>query len=333
MTDHNTQPVLSVKNLGVSFRQPDGSWRAVTHGVSLTIEPGRSLALVGESGCGKSVTALAILRLLPGSARIDNGRVMLDSADGTVDLRELPPAGMRRVRGRDVAIIFQEPRSSLNPVMRIGEQVIEAVRLHRSCSRSEAKRAAMDLLADAEIPSDRFAAYPHELSGGLCQRVMIAMALAQRPRLLIADEPTTALDVTTQARILSLLDNLRTRHGMALLLITHDLGIVAQHADEASVMYAGRIVEHAPTPELFANPLHPYTRGLLACLPRLDRRVDRLDTVDRVLADPASVAPLPPPPPRSGEIPWWPTATGEPNLVEIGPNHRIAVRQTHPART
>ena len=329
MTNQSTQPVLNAKDLGVSFRRPDGSWRPVTHGVTLAIEPGRSLALVGESGCGKSVTALAILRLLPSSARIDNGTVMLDSAHGTVDLRQLPPTRMRRIRGRDVAIIFQEPRSSLNPVMRIGEQVVEAVRLHRTCSRSEAKRTALNLLADAEIPGDRFAAYPHELSGGLCQRVMIAMALAQRPRLLIADEPTTALDVTTQARILSLLDDLRSRHGMALLLITHDLGIVAQHADEASVMYAGRIVEHATTPELFAHPLHPYTRGLLACLPRLDRRVDRLDTVDRVLTDPASFKPLP----SSGDIPWWPTATGEPRLIEIGPSHRIAVRQVHPART
>ena len=249
--------LLDVQGLEVAF----GS-TSVVHGISFGIAPGESLALVGESGCGKSVTALAIMRLLPPAARLVHGRVMFEGTD----LATLPARALRDIRGRRMTLIMQEPMTSLNPVLTVGAQIIEVIRRHESVSRAAARRRTAELLDLVGIPEPgrRLDDFPHNFSGGMRQRVMIAMAVACGPRLLIADEPTTALDVTIQAQVLDLLDSLRRQLGMALLLITHDLGVVAQWADRVAVMYAGRIAEQAPVSAFFAHPRHPYSRGLLA---------------------------------------------------------------------
>jgi len=258
--------LLEIDDLVTVFATRGGESAAVD-GISLTLDAGKTLGLVGESGCGKTVTALTILRLLPPSARVVHGSIGFDG----VNLLTLSEAEIRKIRGKDIAMIFQEPMASLNPVFTIGDQVGEGLRVHEGLSKQQARRRAIDLLDLVEIPdaASRIDAYPHQLSGGMRQRVTIAMALACKPRLLIADEPTTALDVTIQAQILDLLANLQRRFGMALLLVTHDLGVVAERADDAAIMYAGRIVEYGPVTALFATPHHPYTRGLLRSLPRL----------------------------------------------------------------
>ena len=266
-----TQPILSVRDLKVSFRV-EGQWRPVVHGVSFEIGPRETVALVGESGSGKSVTALSCMRLTaPGSSRIE-GRVLLEGRD----LLALPESDMREVRGNDIAMIFQEPMTSLNPVLTVGFQIAEALRLHRGLSRAEAEAEVVRLLDKVRIPAarSRLHDYPHRFSGGMRQRVMIAMALACRPRLLIADEPTTALDVTIQAQILDLMRDLKRRVGAAIVIITHDLGVVAEVASRVVVMYAGRKVEEAPVAELFRAPLHPYTQGLIGAVPKLGSSLD-----------------------------------------------------------
>jgi peptide/nickel transport system ATP-binding protein/oligopeptide transport system ATP-binding protein len=243
----------------------DGGRAAVVDGVSLAVSPGEVLALVGESGCGKSMTALSILRLVPKPGRIEAGRIRL----GARDVTALPVAEMRQVRGAEAAMIFQEPMTSLNPVQRVGAQVVEAIRLHERIGADEARRRTIALFGRVGIPDAeaRFDAHPHQLSGGLKQRVMIAMALAMRPKLLIADEPTTALDVTIQAQILDLLREIRDRDRTAILLITHDLGVVNELADRIAVMYAGQLVEEGTREDLLGRPRHPYTQGLLASVP------------------------------------------------------------------
>jgi oligopeptide/dipeptide ABC transporter ATP-binding protein len=258
--------LLRVDELRTTVVTPAGE-HALVEGLSFDVPPASTVALVGESGCGKSVTALSILRLLPPGLRVAAGRILLEETD----LLTLSEAQMRRVRGRRIAMIFQEPLTCLNPVLTAGEQVAEVLRVHGRVSRRSARVGAVEALRQVGIPDPaRLArAYPHELSGGMRQRVMIAMALVCRPALLIADEPTTALDVTVQAQILELLADLRQRSGMAMLLITHDLGLVANCADLACIMYAGRIVEQAPVERLFANPQHPYTQALLKCTPRV----------------------------------------------------------------
>jgi oligopeptide/dipeptide ABC transporter ATP-binding protein len=266
--------LLDVRDLRVSF--PDGAGRIhPVDGVSFTIERGKTLALVGESGCGKSLTSLALLRLIPPPGRIDDGSSV--TLDGT-DLLSLKPDALRAVRGRRIAMIFQDPMTSLNPVFRIGDQITEVMHAHFKMSKQDAREQAVLLLQEVGIPDpdERLRAYPHQLSGGMRQRVMIAIALAGQPELLIADEPTTALDVTVQAQILELLDHLRRTRDMAMLLITHDLGIVAGRADHVAVMYAGQLIETAPTRELFDRPSHPYTQGLFASVPRLSGPVGRL---------------------------------------------------------
>ncbi len=260
---------LEVENLRSYFFTRSGLVKAVDD-VSFSIDSGQTLALVGESGCGKSMTALSLLRLLPEPGRIVQGEIRLDGRD----LLRLPDLEMRRIRGNQISMIFQEPMTSLNPVLRIGEQIAEVLRLHRGLSTQEALNEAAELLTLVGIsdPKRRLNNYPHQLSGGQRQRVMIAIALACDPQLLIADEPTTALDVTIQAQIMDLLASLKQERQMATLLISHDLGVVASNADRVAVMYAGQIVELAEVKQLFDNPLHPYTQGLLKCIPRLGRK-------------------------------------------------------------
>jgi oligopeptide transport system ATP-binding protein len=260
--------LLSVEDLVVRFRTRDGTIHAV-NGVSFDLEEGERLGLVGESGCGKSVTNLAIIRLLPKPAgRLEAGRVVFDS----IDLAGLSEADLRELRGRDIAMIFQDPMTSLNPVLTIEEQLVETITAHRKVSKADARARAVELLAMVGIPSpdSRLRDYPHQFSGGMRQRVMIAIALALEPKLLIADEPTTALDVTIQAQVLDLLRNLTTDRKTALVLITHDLGVVAGMTQRINVMYAGYIVEAATTAEVFAQPSHPYTVGLLHSIPKIN---------------------------------------------------------------
>ena len=280
------EPLLTVNSLRVYFDTPEGIARAVD-GVSFTVAAGETVGLVGESGCGKSVTALALLRLVPPPGRIEPGsRIQFAGKD----LATLPVEALRQLRGNRLAMIFQEPMTALNPVLTVGDQVAEVVRVHTSASRSEAWERAVKMLAQVGIadPAARAKQYPHELSGGMRQRVMIAMALILEPQLVIADEPTTALDVTIQAQILELLREMRDRTGLALLLITHDLGVVAEMASRVIVMYAGEIVEEAPVNALFENPSHPYTEGLLAAIPRLGEEIDRLKTIRGTVPPPTA---------------------------------------------
>ena len=276
--------LLEVDGLRTSFSVEAGEFLAVD-GVSFALEAGRTLGLVGESGCGKSVTALSIMGLVPSPAgRIAGGEIRFDG----VDLCRLSAAQLRELRGDRISMIFQEPMTSLNPAFTIGEQIVEGIMRHRPLSREAAKARTIELLRHVQIPSAerRFDDYPHRLSGGMRQRAMIAMALACEPKLLIADEPTTALDVTIQAQILDLMRALREETGAAIILITHDLGVVAELADEVAVMYAGRIVEHATVGALFAQPQHPYTVGLLGSIPRLDLEQERLPAIEGLVPNP-----------------------------------------------
>jgi len=277
-------PLLEVLNLETHFATGGGVFKAVD-GISFNLKRGETLGLVGESGCGKSVTSLSIMRLVPSPpGRIAGGQVKLSGRD----LLKLSPAEMRAVRGADIAMIFQEPMTSLNPVQPIGQQIAESILLHRTSTEAEARARAIELLRLVRIPSpeQRVDDYPHQLSGGMRQRVMIAMALACDPQVLIADEPTTALDVTIQAQILELLRELRERLGMAIILITHDLGVVAELADRVAVMYAGRIVEEAPVEALFGDPQHPYTLGLLASIPGAAGDDEELTAIEGVVPSP-----------------------------------------------
>jgi len=279
-----SSPVLHIRDLVTAFPSEQGRV-PVVDGVSLEVDEGEVLALVGESGCGKSMTALSAMRLVPKPGRIESGVIEL----GGRDVLELPVEEMRGVRGSDVAMIFQEPMTSLNPVQRVGQQVVEAIRLHEKVGFDEARRRTIDLFDRVRIPdpAERFSAYPHQLSGGLKQRVMIAMAVSMKPRLLIADEPTTALDVTIQAQILELLRELQQDLGTAILLITHDLGVVNELADRIAVMYAGRLVEEGTRVEVLAHARHPYTIGLLRSVPARGTRHVPLAEIPGVVPPPS----------------------------------------------
>lgn len=282
-------PVLSVANLTTSF-QSDGKWRPVVRNVSFDVAPGETVAIVGESGSGKSVTSLSIMRLLQKDKSRIEGRIML----GGKDILALPESQMRAVRGNDVAMIFQEPMTSLNPLFTVGQQISEALLCHSSMSRSEAKAETIRLLEKVRIPAakSRFDEYPHRFSGGMRQRVMIAMALACKPKLLIADEPTTALDVTIQAQILKLMNDLKREHGTSILFITHDLGVIAQMADDVAVMYCGQVVEMAPAKTVFTDCefSHPYTEGLMVSIPRLDTPAGvRLESIPGAVPHPLNL--------------------------------------------
>jgi len=279
-----TSPLLEIENLSTFFHTEDNIVKSVRN-VDLAIHKGETLALVGESGCGKSVTALSVMRLIPTPpGRFESGRILFKGQD----LLQTSKAEMQNIRGNEISMIFQEPMTSLNPIFTIGNQIMEAIRLHQDKTESQARELALQVLRQVAIPSpeSRIDQYPHELSGGMKQRVMIAMAIVCRPALLIADEPTTALDVTIQAQILELLDQLRKETQMAILLITHNLGIVAQYADRVAVMYSGKVVESAPVEELFSSPVHPYTRGLLNSLPK-DSPSTKLETIPGSVPHPA----------------------------------------------
>ena len=280
MVADNTIPLLSVRNLKTYFPQDEGTVKAVD-GASFELYPGRTLGIVGESGCGKSITARSILRIIDRPGRIVEGQILFrrqkdapaSDMQAMVDLAQLEPSGedIRAIRGAEIALIFQEPMSSFSPVHTIGNQIIEAILLHQHVGKREARARALEMLRRVGIPlpEQRLDAYAYQLSGGLRQRAMIAMALSCNPSLLIADEPTTALDVTTQAQILDLMRHLQHEYGMAIMLITHDLGVIAEIADDVAVMYLGRVVEQAPVEEIFYAPKHPYTQALLSSIPHI----------------------------------------------------------------
>ncbi|MBP7065442.1 ABC transporter ATP-binding protein [Ferrovibrio sp.] len=313
--------LLEVDNLHTYFRVDGGEFRAV-EGVSFQVEAGRTLGIVGESGCGKSVTSLSVMGLLAKPAgRVAEGSIRFDG----IDLLNLPDAALRDLRGNRLAMIFQEPMTSLNPAFTIGDQIIEGLRRHKQLGPAEARAQAIAMLRKVRIPApeQRIDDYPHKLSGGMRQRAMIAMALACGPQLLIADEPTTALDVTVQAQILDLLRDLQRDTGTAILLISHDMGVIAEMADKVAVMYAGRVVEEAPVAALFEAPQHPYTIGLLGSIPRLDSEQERLAAIEGSVPDPMA------PPPGCRFAPRCPFAEAEcqgvaPPLREIAADHRVA---------
>jgi oligopeptide/dipeptide ABC transporter ATP-binding protein len=294
------QPILRVQNLQVHFPYRDGVVCAVDD-VSFSLARGGTLGVVGESGSGKSMTALAILRLIQPPGRITGGEIWYaaggsQGGETPTNLLEVSERGMRQIRGAEVAMIFQEPMTALNPVLTVGEQIREGIEAHEAISRREANNRTVEILRAVSMPSaeQRMKEYPHQLSGGLRQRAMIAMALALRPKLLIADEPTTALDVTIQAQILDLLVRLKEEFHLSLLMISHDLGVIAQVADEVAVMYAGKIVEFAPAVEIFNNPLHPYTQGLLKSIPRWadsGKMARRLESIPGAVPDPRRLPP------------------------------------------
>ncbi|MEQ9643871.1 MAG: ABC transporter ATP-binding protein [Sandaracinaceae bacterium] len=280
-----SEPLLRVENLVTAFHTDEGSVRAVDD-VSFTVEDGQTLGIVGESGCGKSVTSLSVMRIVPDPPGvIERGRIVFQGRD----LLKISEREMRALRGERISMIFLEPMTSLNPVHRVGKQISETLRVHRGMSRRDARKRAIELLDLVGIPApaERVDSYPHELSGGMRQRVVIAMALACDPTLLIADEPTTALDVTIQAQILELLQKLKDEMGMSIIFITHDLGVVAELTDDVLVMYAGRVVERSPTAKLFADPLHPYTVGLLRSVPGFGQNIGkkRLPTIEGMVPD------------------------------------------------
>ena len=278
--------LLEVRNLRTHFKTDDGVARAVD-GVSFELDRGETLGLVGESGCGKSVSALSIMRLIPNPpGEIVGGEIFYNGTD----LLKIPEDKMRAIRGNDISMIFQEPMTSLNPVFTVGHQIDEAVILHQAVSKAEARNRSIEMLRLVGIPApdQRYRDYPHQLSGGMRQRVMIAMALSCNPELLIADEPTTALDVTVQAQILELITRLQEELGMGMIMITHDLGVIAEVSDRVAVMYAAKVVEYATVDEIFYNPKHPYTIGLLKSIPRLGEKVERLATIEGTVPPPTN---------------------------------------------
>ena len=314
--------LLKIEELQTHFFTEAGTVRAVD-GVSLMVRKGETLGIVGESGCGKSVTALSVLRLIPNPpGKIVAGNIFLDGRD----LLKLPEDEMRKVRGASISMIFQEPMTSLNPVFTVGDQIAEGIRLHQRLSKRESWNKAIEMLRLVRVadPDRRVKEYPHQMSGGMRQRVMIAMALSCNPQLLIADEPTTALDVTIQAQILELLSQLKSELGMAVVLITHDLGVVADTAARVAVMYSGRVVEEAPVMELFANPKHPYTQGLLSSIPRIEKseRRPRLQAIPGMVPDMLELPKGCKFQARCSKV-FEPCSGEEPQLKEVAPNHRV----------
>ena len=326
-TAMNNNVFLKVEDLKVYFKLDEGILKAV-NGVSFELEKGKTLGLVGESGCGKSVTSQALLRIVPEPGKI-TGRILLSKESENIDLAALDRNGeeLKSIRGKDIAMIFQEPMTSLSPLYTIGNQLVEAILLHRTDDRIEAREIAIEMLRKVGIanPEKRIDEYPHEFSGGMRQRVMIAMALSCNPQLLIADEPTTALDVTIQAQVIELMKSLQEEFGMSILFITHDLGVVAEICDQVAVMYMGNIVENSSADEIFYNPCHPYTKGLLKSIPKIgDKSKDRLDVIEGTVPVPIDL------PPQCGFCSRCSKAVPGlcdkyiPPLVEIQPGHQVA---------
>lgn len=331
--NHGSEPILQVDDLQTYFFTDEGTVHAVD-GASFDVLPGKTLGIVGESGCGKSVASKSILQIVDSPGRTVGGQIIYSFEDANrnsqqIDLLSLPPdsARMKSIRGGEISMIFQEPMTSFSPVHTIGNQLVEAIRLHREESKQAARESAIEWLTHVGIPNpiQRLSEYPYQLSGGQCQRAMIAMALSTNPRVLIADEPTTALDVTTQAQILNLLQNLQAETGMAMIFITHDLGVIAEVADEVAVMYLGRVVEKAPVGEIFTNPKHPYTQALLTSIPRIDAQPrERLPSITGSIPHPQN---------RPSGCPFHPRCPAfmsgicdqkEPRLAAIGYNHEAS---------
>ncbi len=318
--------LIEVRELKTYFYTEDGIVRAVD-GVSFAIERQKTLGVVGESGCGKSQTALSIMGLVPmPPGKIVGGQVIYHRNGQAVDLTKLDPKGKeyRSIRGNEIAMIFQEPMTSLNPVYTIGDQIMEAIMLHQKKNKREARELAIEMLRQVGIPlpEQRVDEYPHQLSGGMRQRAMIAMALSCNPHLLIADEPTTALDVTIQAQILELIKELQREYHMSLMMITHNLGVIAETADDVVVMYLGKVVEHAPAWEIFHNPKHPYTQGLMESIPALTKKKERLKPIKGVVPDPYNI---PKGCPFQTRCPYVMDVCKEmPPLKEVVPNHKVA---------
>ncbi|MDA0712113.1 MAG: ABC transporter ATP-binding protein [bacterium] len=326
-TESKTQPLLEIRDLKTYFYTDEGVIRAVD-GVSFSIDPGKTIGVVGESGCGKSITAFSTMRLIPTPpGKIEAGQILFrrDSQSEAIDLTQLNAKGpqMRSIRGNDIAMIFQEPMTSLSPVHTIGNQIGEAIMLHQKVNKKEARARSIQALNKVRLPRpDRQVdAYPHELSGGMRQRAMIAMALSCNPSLLIADEPTTALDVTVQAQILDLMQQLQDEIGMAIMLITHDLGVVAHMADHVAVMYLGKVVEYSDVHTIFKHPKHPYTKGLLNSLPKIGNK-QRLVPIEGSIPDPFEI------PSGCTFAPRCPHAMDQcrhdPQLLEVEPGHQVS---------
>lgn len=328
-----TAAVLQVRNLQTHFFTGDGVVQAVDD-ASFVVHAGKTLGIVGESGCGKSVAAKSILQIIDKPGRIVSGEIIYTQAEANgraqpIDLLSLPAdsSQMKAIRGGEISMIFQEPMSSFSPIHTVGNQLIEAIRLHTDLDQRAAREAAIEWLQHVGIPNatQRLHEYPYRLSGGQCQRAMIAMALSTNPRLLIADEPTTALDVTTQAQILNLLQRLQRENGMAMIFITHDLGVIAEVADEVAVMYLGRVVERAPVREIFTNPKHPYTKALLSSIPSIDAKPrERLPTISGSIPHPQNRPSGCPFHPRCPAFMAGKCELQEPQLAPVGPQHEVS---------
>lgn len=320
------EKVLEIKNLRTYFTLMEGTVKAVD-GVSFEVRKGEILGLVGESGCGKSVTAQSIMRILPENGRIVSGEILLHNENGVIDLAKLEPDSeeMRRIRGKEISMIFQEPMASFSPVYTVGAQMMEAILLHEDVSKSEARRRVIEMLKKVKIPNAEKVVdmYPFELSGGMLQRCMIAMAMSLNPKVLIADEPTTALDVTIQAQILYLMKELQKEYQSSIILITHDMGVIAQMADRVAVMYLGIIAESGDVYEIFKNPLHPYTRALLKSIPKLGVRKTRLEAIKGVVPDPYNFPSGCRYHPRCDHFMKGLCDVKEPVDVEVAPGHTV----------
>ena len=316
--------LLDIKDLTIHFQTEEGDVRAV-NGISLSVEPGKTLGLVGETGAGKTTTALGILRLVPEPGKILSGSIEYKGED----ILQMSEKAVQDLRGNEISMIFQDPMTALNPVMTVGDQIAEVILRHQNCTKVEAEHRMMDMLDKVGISADRAGDYPHQFSGGMKQRIIIAIALACNPKLLLADEPTTALDVTIQAQVMRMINDLKREFGTSMILITHDLGIVAESCDAVAIMYAGQIVEYGSLEDIFDRTAHPYTKGLFGSIPRLDQDTERLQPIQGLMPDPINL------PEGCPVHPRCPYATGEcsrqkPDAVEVSSGHLVRCLQCQP---